>query len=397
MVDFGDQAINTNAAHFEELAGAIAIAYDYLSRGVELSSLVDDFQHLYRTALDSPPCYYEINEITGQSLAAADRMAGQTAWMLQRIENLRIYGVHSMLWHEVDNVYSAPLLDQMGTALGVESQLTRDDLREMSGDKKAVVDVVGLKGDDAIWIVQTISESKAIDSAISRAVSQSGRLSKSIIFKDPVLKGQSLKTLELTSRFMQKAFPEVKVQTLCMALHPKKPDFELYQVDIAGSSTGVIKLEEAMVRKNAIDYADEISENFDALLTLPVKLDNDLFRGLPPCRAGRTLGILASTAKRQLDSAKLLVWKECDVTAIFKEDFGYIIPRDKMRHDLGDRLVCNGFMKKIGNEFSLTMKGIAHYLYCLAKYTTKAKADAEGVIEACKVQRSRQLEHYGSP
>jgi hypothetical protein len=39
------------------------------------------------------------------------------------------------------------------------------------------------------------------------------------------------------------------------------------------------------------------------------------------------------------------------------------------------------------------MKGLARYLYCLAKYTTKAKADSEDVIEACKKQRSRLLEH----
>ena len=69
-----------------------------------------------------------------------------------------------------------------------------------------------------------------------------------------------------------------------------------------------------------------------------------------------------------------------------------MITRDKIRHDLGERLVGNGFMRKLGSEFSLTMKGTARYLYCLAKYTTKAKA--EDVIEACKKQRERILEHY---
>ena len=55
-----------------------------------------------------------------------------------------------------------------------------------------------------------------------------------------------------------------------------------------------------------------------------------------------------------------------------KEDFGYEVPHDKIRHDLVDRLVGQGFMRKWGNVYSLTVKGIARYLYCLAKYTTRA-------------------------
>jgi len=42
-----------------------------------------------------------------------------------------------------------------------------------------------------------------------------------------------------------------------------------------------MKLEERMIRKNSIDFTDELRENLEALLTLPAKLDNDLFRGLP--------------------------------------------------------------------------------------------------------------------
>jgi len=193
---------------------------------------------------------------------------------------------------------------------------------------------------------------------------------------------------------MRKAFPGVPVLTLCMVLHSTKPDFELYQVDVSGSTPSSVKLEARMIRKNSIDFTDELRENLEALLTLPEKLDNELFQGLPPCRGGRTLAILASTAKRQLASDPLLVWKEQDLMRIFKDDFGYLITRDKIRHDLGERLVGNGFMRKCGSEFSLTMKGVARYLYCLAKYTTKAKADAEDVIEACRRQRGRILEHY---
>jgi hypothetical protein len=392
--ELGSRMLNTNPSRFEELAGVIATAYAYYEEGRGLEKLLEDFQHLYRRALDQPPCYSEINEITGQSLTSGDRMAGQTAWMLQKIESLRVYGVHSMLWHEVDKVYTAPLIDQIGIALGIPSRLTQEDLKHMAADRKALVDVVGVKGGETIWIVQSIGCKRIVDSAVARGTFGSTRLFKSRVFNDPVLDGQSLKSLTLASYFMRKAFPDVPVLTLCMVLHTSKPDFELYQVDVAGSDPTAVKLEEQMIRKNSIDYTDELRDNWEALLTLPQRLDNDLFQGLPPCRGGRTLGILASTAKRQLDSERLLVWKEQEVMNILKEDFGYMIPRDKVRHDLGDRLVGNGFMRKCGSEHSLTMKGVARYLYCLAKYTTKAKAEPEEVIEACKKQRSRILEHY---
>lgn len=391
--DLGRRLLNTNPSRFEELAGVIATAYAYLEEGNGLEKLTDDFEHIYLRALNQPPCYSEINEITGQSLSTGDRMAGQTAWMLQTIEQLQVYGVHSLLWHEVDKVYSAPLIEQMGTALGITSRLTKEDLKRMADDKKALVDVVGVKGGDSIWIVQTIGCKRVVDSAITRGTLGAAKLFKSRVFDNPVLDGQSLKSLSLASYFMRKAFPDVRVLTLCMVLHPTQPDFELYQVDLTDDPASV-RLEEWMVRKNSIDFADELRDNWEALLTLPQRLDNELFRGLPPCRGGRTLGILASTAKRQLQSRGLLVWKEQDVMKILKEDFGYMIPRDKIRHDLGDRLAGNGFMRKNGSEYSLTMKGIARYLYCLAKYTTKAVADPEDVIEACKMQRSRILEHY---
>ncbi len=390
----GGRLQNTKPTRFEELAGVNATAYAYHDEGRAMHKLLDDFQHLYRRALDQPPCYNEINEITGQSLTSGDRMAGQTAWMLQKMEGLRVYGVHSMLWHEVDKVYSAPLIDQMGLALGIPSRLTQEDLKRMADDKKALVDVVGVKGGKSIWIVQSIGSRRIVDSAVSRGTYGSNRLFKSRVFNDPPLDGQSLKSLGLASYFMRKAFPDVQVLTLCMVLHPANPDFELYQVDVTRNTPASIKLEDQMIRKNSIDFADDLRENFEALLTLPAKLDNDLFRGLPPCRGGRTLAILASTAKRQLESEHLCIWKEQDLIRIFKDDFGYVITRDKIRHDLGERLVGNGFMRKLGSEFSLTMKGIARYLYCLAKYTTKAKADAEDVIEACKKQRERILEHY---
>jgi len=95
--EVGSRLLNTNPSRFEELAGVIATAYAYLEEDNGLVRMLTDFQHIYRRALDQPPCYSEINEITGQSLSSGDRMAGQSAWMLQKMEGMRIYGVHSML------------------------------------------------------------------------------------------------------------------------------------------------------------------------------------------------------------------------------------------------------------------------------------------------------------
>jgi len=321
-------------------------------------------------------------------------MAGKAAWMLQNLESLQVYGVHSLLWHEVHDIYSSLLLEQMGRAFGVESRLSTEDLRHMAGDKKALIDVVGVKDGNAIWIVQALSKRKILDSAISRTKGGLNSLFKSRVCNDPVLEGQPLKTLIKTEYMMRRAFPGVPVHTLCLVMHPTTPDFELYQVDLPAEEAERIVLTDARVRKNSIDYVDQLKEDFWALLSLPNKLDNDLFRGLPPCRGGRTLGILASTAKRQLKAESLLVWKERDVMKIMESDFNYTIPRDKVRHDLVDRMVGNGFMRKNGSQYSLTMKGIARYLYCLAKYTTKAVLDPMDVLEECGKQRDRILEHY---
>src|SRR4051812_14541667 len=119
-------------------------------------------------------------------------MAGQTAWMLHRIESLQVYGVHSMLWHEVDDEHSAPLLDQMGDALGIPSRLSQEDIKHMADHKKALVGVVGLKAGNTIWIVQSIGCKKVLDSAVSRTTRGSARLFKSRVFNDPVLNGQSM-------------------------------------------------------------------------------------------------------------------------------------------------------------------------------------------------------------
>src|SRR4051812_27636448 len=101
-------AINTNPSMFEELAQALASAVAYMRDQTKLSELKETFEHLYLHALRQPPCYNEVNELTGQCLNAGDRMAGQAAWILQNVRPLRVYGVHSQLWHEVKGVHSSP-------------------------------------------------------------------------------------------------------------------------------------------------------------------------------------------------------------------------------------------------------------------------------------------------
>ena len=392
--DLDLSVVNANPSRFDELAGVLASAYAYLKEYGDLTILFDDFHHLYNRALSQPPCYSEVNELTGQSLSSGDRTAGKAAWMLQNLESLQIYGVHSLLWHEVNAVHSAPLIEQMGRAMDLKSRLSPDDLRHICGDKKALTDVVGVKDGKDIWIVQTLSRSKTLDSAISRTRGGLKFLFKSRVFQDPVLDGQSLQTLIKARYIMRRAFPGVPVFTFCLVMHPMTPDFESYQLTLPDDGVERIVLTDSMIRTNSIDQADKLKEDFWALLSLPHKLDNDLFQGLPPCRGGRTLGILASTAKRQLEAERLLVWKERDVIKIMESDFNYSIPRDKVRHDLVDRLVGNGFMRKYGPQYSLTMKGIARYLYCLAKFITKAARDPMDVLNECGKQRDRILEHY---
>src|SRR5712671_6318840 len=80
------QVVNTNPSQFEELAGVLASVFYYYRDHHTLDKLQQDFQHLYRRALAQPPCYTEVNELTGQCLNAGDRMAGKAAWMLLNIQ-----------------------------------------------------------------------------------------------------------------------------------------------------------------------------------------------------------------------------------------------------------------------------------------------------------------------
>src|SRR3954454_12583814 len=105
--------------------------------------------------------------------------------------------------------------------------------------------------------------------------------------------------------------------------------------------------------------------------------------------------LASSMAKQQLASDKLLCWKEQQFIGRMKEDCGYEIPGDKVRHDLVDRLVGQGFMRKWGNVYFITARGIACYLCCLAKYTTRAVEDPTHVLEACITHRQRLIQKGG--
>ena len=88
-------------------------------------------------------------------------------------------------------------------------------------------------------------------------------------------------------------------------------------------------------------------------------------------------------------------WKERQFIERLKDDFGYDVPRDKVRHDLVDRLSAQGFVRKWVSGYHLTTRGVARYLYCLAKYTSRSTHDPMGVVDECVKQRDRIVERCG--
>ena len=348
----------------------------------------DEFQRLFKRALRQPPSYLEVTELTGQSMNSGDRRAGRAAWLLANIENLEVYGVHSKVWHKNGSEYSAPVLDQLARAIDHESQLTHADLQKL-GKESSHLDVVGVH-DRAIWVVQTVWETKRVDSSLARHQPGSGKLFRGRVFDNPKLPAPSVAALYTAYDVIRKAFPTVDVHALALVLHRSSPDFELFQIDVKRTRRPEkIRLEEDRIRKNSLDFVEKLEKDHESLWVLPHQLDDELFRGIPPCRGGRTLCMLAAMAKRQMEAPSLLIWKERDFIEMLKDDFNYEVPRDKVRHDLVDRLVGQGFMRKWASGYYLTMKGIARYLYCLAKYTTKGTADATDVLDACTAHRER--------
>ena len=257
------------------------------------------------------------------------------------------------------------------------------------------LDVVGIK-DGAIWLVQGVHETNLVDSAVM-ATPRTPRLFRGSVFKNVMLEGDSLATLRSAYDTVQAAFPSIKCYTYALVIHPQLPDFELYHVEMHEQSGKRFALNGSRIKTNSVDHEQRLRQDHDSLWSLAHRFDNDLFRGLPPCRGGRTLTILASTAKRQLESEKLLAWKEGDVSAMLKDDFDHIVPRDKVRHDLVDRLIGQQFMRKRDGEYYLTVKGLARYEYSLAKYTTKGTEDPMQVLELCGAHRDKIVERYGVP
>ena len=96
-----------------------------------------------------------------------------------------------------------------------------------------------------------------------------------------------------------------------------------------------------------------------------------------------------------MNSGSLQMWREKDLKQMLKHDYEYDLTRDKVRHDLVDRLLGQGFMKKWENAYYLMPKGIARYLYCLAKYTTAGGDDPMDVLDQCTKQRNRIVGRFG--
>jgi len=267
-----------------------------------------------------------------------------------------------------------------------------DELQELGTATVTLpLSVLGLK-DGAVWLVQAVTAERMIDSAVVEGLPESRRLVRGAVFENSILEERHRETLRRARYILQKAFPSLEIFTFVLVMHPQLPDFELYHVDTKAKE---VRLTESLIRTNSIDFKEKLREDHQSLWTLAHRFDDELFRGVPPCRGGRTLGLLASAATRQLRTDKLLTWKERQFIQMLKEDFDYDIPRDKIRHDLGDRLVGQGFVRKRGSQHFMTIKGMARYQYCLAKYTTKGTENPMAVLDICTTQRNKIVERYG--
>ena len=382
--------VNTNPMIFEELATSLATLATF-ARDEDMSQPLAEMDHLYRRALQEPPGYAEITSLTGHSLSTIDRKRGRAAWLLMNVEGLEIYGVHSRVWHKVGNKYSAPILDQVAKVIGVDSRLSDTDIQE-KGEELALLDVLGIKG-DSIWLIQVVNNEKVADSAIARTKKGESSLFRSQVYEKPALDEKSLRSLRIAYDQMTAAFPEIDVMPMVLVLHPTGPDFELYQADLPDSPNDKLVLEPGRIKSNSIDYADKLVANQDCLFSLPHLFDDELFCGIPPCRGGRTLGMLASAATRQLKSDSLLMWERKHFIEMLRTDFNYEVESDKVRHDLDDRLVAQGFFRKWASWYYVSMKGIARYQYCLAKFTNLGLESFQ--IDDCISQRDKIIAKFG--
>jgi hypothetical protein len=312
-------SLNTNPLAFEELVTSLASLTAYAQAG-DMAVPVDEFQRLYAQALRQPANYTEITELTGEALSPGDRRAGRAAWLLMNVESLKVYGVHSLVWHKKKKRYSAPIVDQLSRVLKTQPRLSDKDRKHL-GIETIPLDVVGIK-EGEIWVVQGLHEKVRVDSAVTGA--RQPRLFRGSVFEDVVLDGENLIILQSACDLMQHAFPDIPCHPYALVIHPQQPDFELYHVDLRQKSNGAVTLEGSRIKTNSVDHEERLRQDHDSLWALAHRFDDDLFRGLPPCRGGRTLAILASAAKRQLESEKLLAWKERDISGMLRDDFDWV-------------------------------------------------------------------------
>lgn len=391
MFDGVDTPVNSNPLAFEELATALASLASFTSQG-NMVQPIDEYQHLYARALQQPLGYREITELTGNGLDAADRRAGRAAWLLLNVAQLQVLSVHSVIWHKIDDRYSAPLITQVSAALDIEPSISEKRLQSLGGDALQL-DVAGVK-DGEVWLVQTVWSNDLTDSVNKRSGNANGSLFRSRVFAPPLLEGDAVQAIYMAHDLIRRAFPRANVRVVALVMHRTGPDFELYQVDVTDDRPARISLSVDRVLKNSLDFADQLQDDNEALLALPGRLDDDSFRSVPPCRGGRTLALLAAAAKRQSSSEDLLLWREQDFRSFLKDHYKCEVTRDKVRHDLVDRLVGQGFLRKWASEYFLTVKGMARYQYCLAKYTTRGTSDPMQVLDYCTGQRDRIFKHF---
>ena len=306
--------INTSASDFEELAVSLATLNSYLQQGGGVDAVsrpLEDFSLLYRDAVREPLSYLGVTELTGQSLSTGDRRSGRGAWLLANIEQLQVYGVHSLLWHQVKGQFSAPLIDQVAQVLGKTSRLTNADIQELGHDSRQVkrkrvpaggeaslMDVLGVRRDE-VWLVQTLTAAKPASAA---GPAEGLFDTSSRVFAGPVLEGQALFTLYTARDVIQRAFPTTPVRTFALALTLNTPDFELHRLELGDDCPARVELREEFIEASSAqpEFRERITDDRESLWTLTRRRDDDLFRGLPPCRGGRTLGMLALMAKDQL-------------------------------------------------------------------------------------------------
>lgn len=371
--------INVNPLYFDDLANSLANLSSYFGEnGADIGVIYKDYKRLFNQAMETPPNYHEVTELTGEGNQANDRNPGRGAWLFKNLFNHDIQAVHSEI--------GISLLRFIARKVGCEIAVPLDDLQEtirsLNKTKKRSpkLGILGIKGDE-VFVTQATpcgSLSKKADG-----------LFPTRLFDDPTLKDTALRALHIGLWTVRTAFPALKVTPWVLVTHKEQPrHFEIHSPRVNRKIPESIRLTEETLVDTSINYQDMIDADEDKLWQLPRQLQNPLFKGLPPCRGGRTLGTLAAIARRQLEEQELIEWRECEVGELYRSTFNFEVTRDKIRHDIDDRLIAQWFMKPRGSLRYLTVFGMSRYMYCLAKYTNQGLDDPDKVLNLC-------MEHAG--